>query len=488
MTLAYFHLSQDNITDYGIPWVPVTNNALVPFRDRPAPVPRDTFYGYKNRDNEFLKSNLATITFYHTFNDNLNLRNQFRYGRSTRDSVATPPRFGSVNSSTITREMRAWETIDENYDNQTDFTAKFKTLGIKHAVVTGAEFVREKNLRYARSARNASTTLFNPNPNDVYPYTIYTNTIPGDVVGTTQSVYLLDTITFHPKLEFNGSLRYDRYNAEGFTAPAVTLDPTTFLPAYATTGTQISKRDNLLNYRAALVYKPIETGSFYASYATAVNPSLSGLIYENATVTTLDPEETNTLEFGTKWDLFDSRILLTGAIFRVEKTNARTPLPDNTLQVLDGKQRVNGLELGITGNITRNWSILSGYTLLDSRIIESNAFTLVNNVRFYEQGRRFINTPRNSFNLWSTYQLPFRLNVGGGARYVGKRFGNNINTRFVDGYWLLEATASYQINKHIDVRVNGYNLANKFYFDRVTGGQVVPGPGRSILVSTGFNF
>lgn len=488
LTLGYFHLSQDNITDYGIPWVPLANTALIPFRDRPAPVPRDTFYGIKERDDEILKSNLGTVSFNHVFNDNLSLRNLFRYGRSTRDSIATPPRFGNNNSTAITREMRAWETIDETYDNQTDLTARFDTFGIDHALVTGVEFVRENNVRYSRAARNTFTTLFNPNPFDVITDAVYQNNLPGEVTATTQSVYLLDTIKFHPKFEINGSLRYDRYKADGLTAGGVSVNQTTGVPTFTNTRTPFSNLDNLFNYRFAAVYKPVEIGSIYASYGTAVNPSLSGLIYENATVTTLKPEKTNTFEVGTKWDLLDNRILFSGAIFRVEKTNARTPLPDNTSQILDGKQRVNGLELGITGNITKDWSILTGYTLLDSRITESNAFTVINSVRFYEVGRRFINTPRNSFSLWSTYQTPFKLNLGGGLRYTDKRFGNNINTRFVDEYWLVEATASYRLTKNIDIRVNGYNLTNKYYFDRITGGQVVPGPGRSVLVSTGFRF
>lgn len=488
-TLSYLHLAQDNIADYGIPWVPLTNNALAAFRDRPAPVPRNTFYGFKERDDEVLKSNLATIAFSHSFNDKMSLRNQLRYGRSTRDSIATPPRFTTnVNSTVINRELRAWETVDETYDNQTDFSARFKTFGLEHALVTGAEFIREKNLRYARSAANVPTTLFNPNPNDVFTGTIYRNPLPADIVATTQSVYLIDTIKFHPKFEVNGSLRYDRYNGEGFLLPTVVQNNNPQPTARAA----VAKLDNLFNYRFAAVYKPVESGSIYAAISTAVNPSLSGVGYENATVTPallLDPEKTRTLELGTKWDLFNNRILLTGAVFSVEKTNARTPQLDGTSQILDGRQRVNGIELGITGNVTRDWNILTGYTLLDSRIVESNTLpTPVNGQLIYEVGKRFINTPRNSFNLWSTYRLPFNLNVGGGARYVDKRFGNTINTRFVDSYWLIEATASYQITKNIDIRVNGYNLGNKYYFDRLTGGHIVPGAGRSVLVGTGFRF
>ena len=42
LTLSYFIMEQDNLPDYGIPWVTATHNLLVDFRDQPAPVPRDT--------------------------------------------------------------------------------------------------------------------------------------------------------------------------------------------------------------------------------------------------------------------------------------------------------------------------------------------------------------------------------------------------------------------------------------------------------------
>jgi catecholate siderophore receptor len=84
LTLSYFKLKQDNISDYGIPWVPATNNVLTAYRDRPAPVPRETFYGFRSRDYERMGSDMATVKYEYDFSDALQLRNQLRYGRSTR--------------------------------------------------------------------------------------------------------------------------------------------------------------------------------------------------------------------------------------------------------------------------------------------------------------------------------------------------------------------------------------------------------------------
>ncbi len=465
LTVSYYKLKQNNISDYGIPWVPATNNALVEYRDRPAPVPRNTFYGLRDRDFEKLNSDLVTLKFERDFNDGLSLRNQLRFANSTRDSIATPPRFASNNSTAINRELRSWQTEDKIWDNQTDFIARFSTAGIEHALVTGLDLTRESNVRHTRTAPNMLTTLFNPNPDDVYTGTITVSPIVGDVTANSQALYVFDTAKLGSKWELNGGLRWDRFDADGIT----------------TTGAPVSRVDRMLSTRAGVVFKPLPQGAVYASYGTALNPSLEGLSYNTAN-TVIDPEKTYTLEAGSKWDFFGGRVLLSGAIFRVEKLNARTPglSPSEPAQVLEGKQRVSGAELSVEGNLSKAWRVLAGYTFLDSTTIDSNNPA--------EIGKELVNTAPNSFNVWTTYSLPSGFNIGGGARFVDRRFANTINTRKVDGYWTFDLMASYPISTHIDLKLNLYNLTDKFYFDRIGGGHIVPGPGRMAMLGTSFRF
>ncbi|HEX8129119.1 MAG TPA: TonB-dependent siderophore receptor [Pyrinomonadaceae bacterium] len=467
LTLNYLRISQDNISDYGIPWVPATNNVLVGFRDRPAPVPRDTFYGFRSRDFEKLSSDLATVRVERDFNERLSLRNQFRYGHSTRDSIATPPRFASPNSTVIAREMRSWATEDDIWDNQTDLRANFSTGGIEHRLVTGLVLTRENNVRRFSTAPNAQTTLLNPNPDDVYTGTIIQSPNVGDVTGNTVALYVFDTAQLHKKLELTGGLRWDRFSVDGISASATALAP-------------VARVDRMLGWRVGAVYKPLPQGSIYAATGTSLNPSLEGLSF-NVANTRIDPERTRTFEVGTKWDFFRQRFLVSGSVFRVEKTNARTPgiLRDDPPQVLEGLQRVNGLELGVTGSVTRGWTLFAAYTLLDSRIVDSNTPT--------EVGKRFINTPKNSFSLWTTY-LFRRFEMGGGARFVGLRYGNNTNTRFVESYGVVDAMTSYRLTETVALRLNIYNLADTYYFERLGGGHLVPGAGRSAVLSTSFRF
>ena len=463
----YTRLEQDNISDFGIPWVPANNNALAEYRDQPAPVPRETFYGFADRDKEKMSSNNATFRFEHDFSDGVTLRSQFRYGSSYRDSIATPPRFASPDSTDINRSMRAWLTNADIYDNQTDLRADFKTGKIRHNIVTGLALSHEYTDRVSRSAPNALTTLLNPNPNDVYTGEFTVSPIVGEVEGDTQGVYLFDTLNFGRRWQVNGGLRGERFSADGIATNGAVVDNTT----------------TMLNTRAGVVFKPSDNGSLYASYGSSMNPSLVGLAYSaNANTAALDPEKTYTVEAGTKWDLVGNRLLLTAALFQVDKTNAQTPgiLPDDPPIILDGKQRVRGFELGATGHITRSWMVFSGYTGLTSRIVESNTPDQI--------GNRFPQSPPHSFNFWTTYTLPKRVMVGGGARYMGKRFNNVSNARFVEGYWTADLMASVPFGDKVDLRVNLTNVTDEYYFARVGGGHLVPGPVRQLIGTLNFRF
>jgi catecholate siderophore receptor len=474
VTLSYFKLNQDNISDYGIPWVPVTNNVLEEYRDKPAPVPRDTFYGYRDRDKEKLESDIATIKVEHDFNDGLTLRNQLRFGLSTRDSIATPPRFASNDTTEINREMRSWLTEDNVIDNQTDLRAEFSTWGIKHAVVGGLSFTREQNERKTRTAENAKTTLFNPNPDDVYEGEIKVGTIIANVVGNSAAAYAFDTVHLGDKVQLNGGLRFDYFDANGRDL----------------LGARVSRVDQLVSWRAGAVYKPRENGSVYAAYGTALSPSLEGLTYGTADGR-IDPEETYTFEVGTKWDVFNERLSVNLAGFRVDKTNARTPalVPGGPPQVLDGRQRVIGAEFGVGGRITRQWTLTAAYTFLDGKILESNTGIAPSPTpTLPDEGRSLQNTPKHSANLWSVYETPWKLTLGGGIRIVDDRFGNNANTRRVDGYYTIDAMASYPITDHLDLRLNLYNLNDAYYFDRLGGGHLIPGPSRAANLGIGIRF
>jgi catecholate siderophore receptor len=58
----------------------------------------------------------------------------------------------------------------------------------------------------------------------------------------------------------------------------------------------------------------------------------------------------------------------------------------------------------------------------------------------------------------------------------------------VAGYWVFNAMLSHPLTEHIDLQVNAYNLANRYYYDQLHPGHIVLGAGRSALIGIKFKF
>ncbi len=133
------------------------------------------------------------------------------------------------------------------------------------------------------------------------------------------------------------------------------------------------------------------------------------------------------------------------------------------------------------GRITDRWEILANVGYLDSELQTQNS---VNN------GNRLTLTPEFSGSLWTTYRLPVRLTVGGGIRYTDDVFINAANTIQSPGYHVVDALAEYEVNSHLSLRLNVYNLTDRTYIRNVNnnGGRYNPGQPRSAMVTSNVRF
>ena len=465
--LSYFKLKQDNVPEYGLPWVPVnTNPDLEDYSNGAPPVGQSNFYGLTARDYEKTDTDLVTTEVEHDLNKGTSLRNLTRWGQNVRDSVITAPRFVAVNTSTdINRQLQSRDMTDRILANQTNLTTRFPTGRVQHAVVTGLEFSTEFSENYARTGPAAPTAdLFIPNPFDPYAGPIVRT--GARTTGSADSIaaYAFDTVNLGSHLELTGGLRWDRFSVD-YQSVAVTGEATPF-----------ERTDTMTSGRAGIIYKPRPEGSIYLGYGTSFNPSAEGLSLSAANVL-LEPEKSTNYELGTKWDLFRQQLSATAAIFRTHKTNARTPGVNagDPPTVLAGRQSVAGFEVGISGRIRRWWTAIANYANMHSSIDASNtAGELDNNLAL---------VPENTVSIWTTFELPGRISLGGGAQFMDSVFRNNLNTAVVPSYWLLNTVASYDVNTHFTLRVNGTNLADKRYIDRIGGGHYIPGPGRQVMVT-----
>jgi catecholate siderophore receptor len=194
----------------------------------------------------------------------------------------------------------------------------------------------------------------------------------------------------------------------------------------------------------------------------------------------LEPEENRTYEAGAKLSLLEGVLDLRGAIFRIEKTNARTTDPANaSVQVLEGEQHVDGFELEAVGNITKQWQVLAGYAFLDSEIDSSRNPA--------EVGKRLASTPRHAANLWTSYDFGHGFRAGTGLFYVGKRYANNTNTNKVSDYVRWDASLGYEVGR-FEFQLNAFNITNEKYFEGVYPAHAAPGAGRTLLLTSAVKF
>lgn len=468
VTASYQRLEQNNVPDYGLP-----RQAF----DYDPPVPTSNFYGLKARDHERIDQDLATVEVTHRVADSFTLRNLTRFGRTYRDSVITAPRFVSGSTDIIRRsDWKSRDQTDDVFANQTNLSGVLESGSIRHELSAGVEFTRETERNYNRVEDPATvlpdTDLYAPNLADPYDGSISRDGSFKQGRGDTMALYVFDTVRLGERWQLTGGLRYDDFDA---TQTEVDSDGGR---------TEVGRRDQDVSSRFAAIYKPVPIASIYAGFSNAFNPSAEGLSLTSrrTDLSDVSPEKTRTYEVGTKWDVLDARLSLSAGLFRTEKTNARTPGidPSDPPTVLEGRQRVEGVELNAAGRLARNWDVFAGLALMDSEIEASNNLA--------EEGVELGLTPTTSFNLWSSYRLPGGVALGGGAQYMASVFRNATSGESVPSYWLFNAMASYAVNENLSLRLNVMNLTNAAYIDRVGGGHHIPGPARQFILSSNFSF
>jgi catecholate siderophore receptor len=467
LTLSYLVQTEDNIPDYGLPYL----------FGQPAPVERDNFYGLANEDFEKVLLNIFTVRLDHRFNEQLNLRNTLRYSRTDRQAevttlsiAGTPTPTTPLSSIQVSRGTRPGRDTEESIlTNQTELIAGFHTLSFKHTLSTGLEVARETfDAKRFTHANVPNADLLNP---EIRPDTSReTEAISARTSTDTTSfaIYALDQIRLLPQLDLIGGLRFDLFAA----------DFDSFL-----NNQSFNRTDTKLSWRTGLVFHPTPTQSYYFASGTSFNPSAEALALAANNADT-PPEENISFEVGAKIGLFNDTLSLQGALFRIDKTNARTTDPDTLLLVLEGKQRVQGFEVGLTGRPLPRWNLFTGFTYLDSKVLESQ--DVQNGVPV--EGKQLQNTPRYSANLWTTYDIGEKWQVGTGGFYVSERFANTSNTNEVPKTVRWDATVAYQINRNIQLRFNAQNLTDALYFDGIHPSHVVPGVGRTFILTGNFNY
>lgn len=552
LTLAYVLQRDNNTPIYGVPYY----KSLV--NDGPlADVDDSDYYGIVNLDKQKINVDRLTATFAHEFNDNLSIRNLTRWQRVAQLSQTSAPQgtfclgdtglqpVGANGTATTGIACPAalqpgqWQPsgprgnvrdqVNDIIVNQTDLRfVSGEKGGMRNTLVIGGALTWEDySIRSGSLLRNPDgsaiplpiLSLHNPDTNWTGPinYTI-TSSSKSDVMN--KAIYAFDTLEINDLFELSGALRYENNRATFRAIPLLITPPGTA----ALTPEQLAPQrsnENLFSWRAGAVFKPTPATSIYASIANSRTPSSasvragctsgSGVTFVN--FCDVAPETARSYEIGAKAELMNGALFATIAAFRNERTNFRLPSNDPDLpglQILDGRARVDGIALGLSGNITPAWKFFGNYTYLKSKVLQSVSDFCLDKPGTVgcgnsaanpdpQRGSQLVQTPKHAGSLFTSYTLPFGLEIGYGLTYQGSYATNSPNlaqpTQFrVPDYLTHRAFLSYKLTDGLTAQLNIQNLTNEKYYTNVrnnvnatsgaiTGGWATPGEGRSAVLN-----
>jgi catecholate siderophore receptor len=523
----YIHTDLHGIPDFGVPYYrpSLATTAGGPFPD--FGVNRANFYGLVNRDFFKVQQDIGTINTEVQVNPDLVITDKMRASRSLLNYIGTLPEnpvlTNPLSASTLTANPQSRYQPTNVLANQTEATYKFNTEGWRHTALAGVEISTETSSidKYtglsSEAVGNAFTgagsltgvSVFNPQ----YTFLPFSSTptlagLPTKIGIDTKSVYLLDTANYNDLVILNGGIRYDNYNINTNGYATVNGTPNVFGAQAAQFG--------LPNFNLGMVLKPLPVASVYVAYATSSDPvgsefdgtsaNYGGLapILNGNSNQIFGPEQNTAIEVGTKWELFDRRLLVTGALFQTEKTNAREsvnitpatatatcPYPANTAGTVPcisagAAYRIRGIDLEVAGKITDKWSMFGGLVLMQSEVTKSlvppaDPLLYTTNV-----GLPLANIAHQSFSLLSKYQLTDVWELGGQAVYRSKIYGGTLlaanEGTSLPSFWRFDTFAEAKINQNWKVKLFVNNIFNKLYYNALYQSAapfVLEAPGRA---------
>lgn len=481
-TLSHQYTRNRDIPDYGFSFDANTRAPNTAF-------PVKYFWGI-DRNFDDSDTHISTATWTHRFSPETELRTTLRYGDYERSYWARTPSAtvapGNTGLNLPGTGVGPTRSMDyETLTLQSDFNTSFRALGMKHELVTGLEYLHEDSHRIGLQNLGGTTAA---NPPILLPYVESLTATPTNFKGDSYAIYVQDTVEFMPFWKATLGVRRDELDATYSSATSPRLK-------YGEWST-----------RAALSWQPTDTDHYYVGFSDSFSPTAD--LYQ-LTVRPQPPETSQVYEIGAKWMFFDGDLALRTALYRAIKHWERNTDLESTAAILTKKRRTDGIELELAGRITPNWEVFSGLALMDAEILDTaeniNATTGVitkGNPGYI--GQRARNTPKYTFNLWSTYKLGGGWKIGGGVEAKGDRLGFNpsgagavptlpgstaFHPNTAPAYARWDAMAAYE-QKTWGVRLNVKNLFDKVYYDALydNGGFTVPGTRRQLILTGELKF
>lgn len=171
-----------------------------------------------------------------------------------------------------------------------------------------------------------------------------------------------------------------------------------------------------------------------------------------------DPIYGRQFEAGARGEWAGGRVATTVSLYRLTKTNEVSWVFDDGFgwyTVQGGRQRSEGVEFEVLGDVTQRFGLQASYSWMDARVLDDPN---------YEAGRPLSGAPEHSGSVWATWAATPALRLGGGAFASGSMPSWLSSDVVKPGYATVDAFVEYGLGATSSVQVNVRNLFDARYY------------------------
>lgn len=416
---------------------------VAPGLQRPSAPDADKLWNQKWSNDEFHNVKLMTRVNYQ-LNDAITLRAAYMRDHIDRSASASTYNYPSSATSYTQLALAGDNTSDIFNAGQVFADIHFNTGTVAHKVTTGYYM----NSDLSRGS-NYDSGLSNLGPFSLdRPHYVSRPAFAPDTSGMftkgkdiNENYVIGDLVSFNDAWSALVGVNRSRILSTSYSDPGVRSANSSYDQSRTSPAT-------------SLIYKPTPWLTSYLSYIEGLEsggraPSTASNQYQ-----TMAPMVSRQQEFGIKATV--GQLLLTSAIFEIEKAYQFTD--SSNIYRQSGRQNHKGIEFGATGKMTDQWTVMTGLTLLDPTIKQSE-----------NAGKDPVNVARQMAKIYSEYAMDNipGLTLTGGLYYTGKQYANEENTDRLPSVVTADIGLRYQTmlsNHPLTLRVNMNNVFDKSYW------------------------
>lgn len=268
---------------------------------------------------------------------------------------------------------------------------------------------------------------------------------------------------------------------------------------------ELDNTSDPLLYVGATYTTPVDGLEVFAGYSENYKSITPGIIdsgLSNNELGTIDPETSDNIEVGFRFNNRDFKAAVT--FYDIKFENRIVQLDTNVLEGIDYKEEVDGSYINAGGQKSRGVEVLASYQLT-SALRVSGSYTFDDSEYLgtgdagldansgIVAGNQVYGGPETFYSLAVDY-MGEAMSSGLSLRHIGDRYINFENSASAPAYEVVDAYIGADFTdvapqlKEVHVRLNVNNLLDREYIIGVGTNSVYPGSPRTVTLTVGADF